>query len=134
MLQLITLLPSFYRIWPKFEGLVKECIIVGMSWLWRWQFFVPRASHRCDYLDKRKHNSLPHQHALWHLTNLVVIVLWKLSLFCCIETMLQLLYAFFSNKPKKYLEFTKLAKYAWNQKVKYYSWMWKHVGLTCPTL
>jgi hypothetical protein len=45
-----------------------------------------------------------------HLTNLVVIVLSKLPLVSCIETILQSLYAFFAHNPKKYLEFTKLAK------------------------
>jgi hypothetical protein len=45
-----------------------------------------------------------------HLTNLLVIILSKLPLVSCIETMLQSSYAFFVHNFKKYLEFKKLAK------------------------
>ncbi len=49
-------------------------------------------------------------HYVAHRTNLVILVLNKLSLVMHIEGMLQSLYAFFSHNSKKVLEFVNLAK------------------------
>jgi len=49
-------------------------------------------------------------HYIIDITNLTVVVLSKLPLVSHIEFMLQSLYSFFAYNPKKFLEFTKLAK------------------------
>ncbi len=49
-------------------------------------------------------------HCMAHKTNLIIVVLSKLPLVFCIEFMLHSLYSFFAHNPKKFLEFTKLAK------------------------
>jgi hypothetical protein len=45
-----------------------------------------------------------------HQTNLVILILIKLSLGVQVESILQSLYAFLSHSPKKVLEFVSLAK------------------------
>jgi hypothetical protein len=49
-------------------------------------------------------NCVPYQ------TNLVILVLIKLSLVVHVESILQSLYAFLTHSPKKVLEFVSLAK------------------------
>jgi hypothetical protein len=45
-----------------------------------------------------------------HQTNLIVLVSSKMNLVANIESMLQSLYAFFSQYPKKFLKFFNLVK------------------------
>ncbi len=47
-------------------------------------------------------------HCFVHKTNLVVVTLCKLDLVRQLEGILQALYAFFTHKPKKFMEFQKL--------------------------